>query len=193
MAIVQIRHDSEGRAYFRRRTAGGKTPMEALRALKRRLSDVVYRQLVTDMKKASPAGHTEATTTSSAANPTPTVSSSEQSQPELAPDPTLPHGYHDTADVHDPSEPHPAPHPPHQPTQRTPTSHTSGQSRRPRTARRRPKAVTGHRGEPDVSVNDDELCQVPEGVGDLGREPQTVRPRVRLIVAGRAVACRMQH
>jgi hypothetical protein len=69
---------------------------------------VVYRQLVADMKKASPGGHTEATTTSSAANPTPTVSSSEQSQPELAPEATLPHGYHDTADVHDPPEPRPA-------------------------------------------------------------------------------------
>jgi len=45
MAIVQIRHDTEGRAYFRRRVAAGKTKMEALRALKRRLSDVVYRQL----------------------------------------------------------------------------------------------------------------------------------------------------
>jgi len=39
--IVQIRHDTEGRAYFRRRVAAGKTKMEALRALKRRLSDVV--------------------------------------------------------------------------------------------------------------------------------------------------------
>ena len=88
MAIVQIRHDTEGRAYFRRRVAAGKTKMEALRALKRRLSDVVYRQLVADMKKASPAGHPEATTTSSAADPTPTVSSSDQSQPGLATEPT---------------------------------------------------------------------------------------------------------
>ena len=45
-AIVQIRHDTEGRAYYRRKLAAGKTPMEALRCLKRRLSDVVYRQLV---------------------------------------------------------------------------------------------------------------------------------------------------
>ena len=47
-AIVQIRHDTEGRAYYRRQLAAGKTPMEALRCLKRRLSDVVYRQLVAD-------------------------------------------------------------------------------------------------------------------------------------------------
>jgi hypothetical protein len=85
MAIVQIRHDTPCRAYFRRRVAAGKTPMEALRALKRRLSDVVYRWLVTDAKlNASPGGHTEATTTSSAADPTPTVGSSDQSQPALA-------------------------------------------------------------------------------------------------------------
>ena len=41
-AIVQIRHDTAGRAYYRRKVAAGKTPMEALRCLKRRLSDVVY-------------------------------------------------------------------------------------------------------------------------------------------------------
>jgi transposase len=84
MAIVQIRHDTEGRAYFRRRVAAGKSPMEALRALKRRLSDVVYRQLTADaVKKASPGGHVGATTTSSAADPTPTVGSSDQSLPGL--------------------------------------------------------------------------------------------------------------
>ena len=48
MAIVQLRHDTEGRRYFDRKKAGGKSSMEALRALKRRLSDVVYRQMVTD-------------------------------------------------------------------------------------------------------------------------------------------------
>ena len=51
-AIVQIRHDTEGRAYYRRKLAAGKTPMEALRCLKRRLSDVVYRQLVADATAA---------------------------------------------------------------------------------------------------------------------------------------------
>jgi transposase len=29
MAVVQLRHDTEGRAYFRRKLAAGKTPMEA--------------------------------------------------------------------------------------------------------------------------------------------------------------------
>ena len=55
-AIVQIRHDTEGRAYYRRKLAAGKTPMEALRCLKRRLSDVVYRQLVADAQRTSAAG-----------------------------------------------------------------------------------------------------------------------------------------
>jgi transposase len=68
MAIVQIRFDTEGRTYYRRRRADGKTPREALRCLKRRLSDVVYRQLVADTAKASPGGHSGATRTSSAAD-----------------------------------------------------------------------------------------------------------------------------
>ena len=46
--IAQIRHDTPGRAYYRRKLAEGKTPMEAMRCLRRRLSDVIYRQLVTD-------------------------------------------------------------------------------------------------------------------------------------------------
>jgi transposase len=41
MAVVQLLHDNAGRAYYRRRLADGKTSMEAMRALKRRLSDVV--------------------------------------------------------------------------------------------------------------------------------------------------------
>ena len=52
MAVVQLRHDTEGRAYYRRKLAAGKTPMEAMRALKRRLSDVVYKQMVSDAKRA---------------------------------------------------------------------------------------------------------------------------------------------
>ncbi|MCI2237245.1 IS110 family transposase [Paenibacillus sp. TRM 82003] len=56
MAIVQMRHDTEGRAYYRRKLAAGKTSMEAIRCLKRRLSDVVYRQMVADAQATtSPA------------------------------------------------------------------------------------------------------------------------------------------
>ena len=56
MAVVQLRHPStDGRRYYDRRVAEGKTPMEAMRALKRRLSDVVYRQLVNDQKQQKAA------------------------------------------------------------------------------------------------------------------------------------------
>ena len=92
MAIVQVRHDTVGRAYYRRLLARGKTPMEALRILKRRLSDVVYRQLVADhlvqgghldrLGRAGPGGHPGATLESSADDAcTPMVVSSDQSQP----------------------------------------------------------------------------------------------------------------
>jgi transposase len=60
MAVVQLRNDTEGRRYYRRKLAAGKTSMEAMRALKRQLSDVVYRQMVTDAKRSrtGPGGHT---------------------------------------------------------------------------------------------------------------------------------------
>jgi len=48
MAIVQLRNQTEGRAYFDRRKAAGKTSMEAMRSLKRRLSDIVYRTMIAD-------------------------------------------------------------------------------------------------------------------------------------------------
>jgi transposase len=48
-AICQIRQThSEGRAYFDRKVADGKTKKEALRALKRQISNAVYRQLLAD-------------------------------------------------------------------------------------------------------------------------------------------------
>ena len=89
MAVVQLRHDTEGRAYFRRKLAAGKTPMEAMRCLKRRLSDVVYRQMLADTK-ASPAGQSGATLTSSAADQTPTVDTSDKPLPGLTREPTPP-------------------------------------------------------------------------------------------------------
>ena len=48
MAIVQIRHPTAGQTYYRRKRAEGKSAKEALRCLKRRLSDAVYRCLVAD-------------------------------------------------------------------------------------------------------------------------------------------------
>jgi transposase len=51
-AICQLRQThSEGRAYFDRRVAEGKTKKEALRALKRHVSNSVYRQLVADARR----------------------------------------------------------------------------------------------------------------------------------------------
>jgi len=99
-AIVQIRHDTEGRAYYRRKLAESKTPMEALRCLKRRISDAVYRQLVADANaaaadarpfdEAGPGGHSGAASQSSAADlSTPVIGSSDQPLPGPAA-PTLP-------------------------------------------------------------------------------------------------------
>jgi transposase len=53
MAIVQVRHPTAGRAYYRRKRAEGKAPKEALRCLKRRLSDAVYRCLLADQRGRS--------------------------------------------------------------------------------------------------------------------------------------------
>jgi transposase len=83
MAVVQLRHDTEGRAYYRRKLAAGKTTMEAMRCLKRRLSNVVYQQMVNDAKKArtGPGGQPGATLQSSAAGSIPTAGTSDQSLP----------------------------------------------------------------------------------------------------------------
>jgi transposase len=48
IAVTQKRCHPPAQAYLARRTAAGDTPTEALRALKRRLSDIVYRALLTD-------------------------------------------------------------------------------------------------------------------------------------------------
>ena len=56
MATVQLRHPTEGRAYYDRKTASGKTPMESMRALKRRLSNIVYNTLLDDAARAAGTG-----------------------------------------------------------------------------------------------------------------------------------------
>jgi transposase len=51
-AICQMRHPhSEGRAYLDGKVADGKTEREAIRALKRQISNAVYRQLVIDARR----------------------------------------------------------------------------------------------------------------------------------------------
>jgi transposase len=53
-AITQIRYrHSEGRAYYDKKLAEGKTPKEALRALKRQISDAIYKHLKADAARAA--------------------------------------------------------------------------------------------------------------------------------------------
>jgi transposase len=55
-AISQIRYrHSQGRAYYEKKLAEGKTHKEALRALKRRISDAIYAALVADARQAAAA------------------------------------------------------------------------------------------------------------------------------------------
>ena len=83
MAVVQLRHPTKGRAYYDRKVAAGKTPMEAMRSLKRRLSDVVFRQMMADARRlrTGPGGHAGAATDSSAAGSHPDTGTSDQSLP----------------------------------------------------------------------------------------------------------------
>ncbi len=91
MATVQLRHrDTEGRAYYDRKTAAGKTSGEAMRALKRRLSDIVFTALLNDAAKAAagpaagPGGHSGTSTNSSVTSSHPDAGSSKKSLPEPA-------------------------------------------------------------------------------------------------------------
>jgi transposase len=53
-AITQIRHKhTDGRAYYERKLAEGKTCKEAPRCLKRRISDAVYARLAADARHAA--------------------------------------------------------------------------------------------------------------------------------------------
>jgi transposase len=47
-AVTQIRNDTPGRDYYRRKIAEGHSRLEALRSLKRRVTDAVWRQLQVD-------------------------------------------------------------------------------------------------------------------------------------------------
>jgi transposase len=100
-AITQARNDGPGRAYYRRKIAEGKTAREALRALKRRISDQMHRALLADGRGTTrdgtgPGGQVGAALSSSAADRSPWVDTSERPQPgPVTNDPTpapLPHG-----------------------------------------------------------------------------------------------------
>ena len=88
MATVQLRNPGEGRDYFDRKKAAGKTSNEAMRCLKRRLSDIVFRHMLNDAARhiaktdgTGPGGHWETTTDSSVTGSHPRTGSSEKSLP----------------------------------------------------------------------------------------------------------------
>jgi transposase len=84
-AVTQLRLDTEGRAYYRRKRAAGKKPQEAIRCLKRRISDAIYKQLVADAIRAQgadPGGHCGASQESSAVDLPPHIDTSDQPLPD---------------------------------------------------------------------------------------------------------------
>ena len=99
-AVTQLRLDTDGRAYYRRKRAEGKKPLEAMRCLKSRISDAIYKQLVADATAATeagvdagPGGHCGASQESSAVDLPPHIDTSDQplpgpAQPTLQPAPT---------------------------------------------------------------------------------------------------------
>ena len=62
MAMTQVRQHTPGRAYYLRKRSEGNSHNEAMRCLKRRLSDVIYRQLLRDATSpaVSPAASSHA-------------------------------------------------------------------------------------------------------------------------------------
>jgi transposase len=83
MAMTELRQGGEGRLYYDRKIAAGKTKMEAMRCLKRRLSDIVYARMRADAKRlgTGPGGHPGNDSDSSATGSHPDTSSSEKSLP----------------------------------------------------------------------------------------------------------------
>ena len=95
MARVQIRNPSEGRDYYERKRADGKAPMEAMRCVKRRLSDIVYQQMLRDAldPRTSPGGQQGNDSDSSVTGSHPDAGSSDKPLPGPArnePKPLLP-------------------------------------------------------------------------------------------------------
>jgi transposase len=79
MGVVQLRNATAGRVYF--------DSKKAMRALKRRLSNVVYARMAADQKRreaARPGGHSGTTLQSSVTGLTPDTGPSDKPQPEPA-------------------------------------------------------------------------------------------------------------
>jgi transposase len=88
MARVQLRNPTEGRAYYDRKKADGKAPMEALRCVKRRLSDIVFQTMLNDAVRTTdattrtgPGGQRGNDSDSSAAGSQPHTNSSDKPLP----------------------------------------------------------------------------------------------------------------
>jgi hypothetical protein len=84
MATVQLRHQTMGRAYIDRKKAAGKTPNQAMRCLKRRLSDIVYQHMADDALKhavTGPGGQPGNDSDSSATGSHPIAGSSDKPLP----------------------------------------------------------------------------------------------------------------
>jgi len=92
-AVTQIRNKhSQGRAYFDRKLAEGKTRKEALRCLKRRISDAIYARLQDDARRTRQArtltareGNRGTTLTPARPAHTPITGSSDKPLPGLTP------------------------------------------------------------------------------------------------------------
>ena len=89
MARVQLRNPSTGRDYYERKKTDGKAPMEAMRCVKRRLSDIVFRTMLNDTvrtttdtsAKTGPGGQRGHDSDSSATGSHPHTGSSDKSLP----------------------------------------------------------------------------------------------------------------
>lgn len=86
-SVAQLRNPTAGRAYFDGKKAAGKTSMEAMRALKRRLSNIVYARMLADQKRreaTGSGGQSGTTLQSSVTGLTPDTGPSDKPQPEPA-------------------------------------------------------------------------------------------------------------
>jgi len=99
VAVTQIRHrHSDGRACYDKKIAEGKTPKEALRCLKRRISNAIYARLRADARNAAsasaaaagPGGQPGNDSASSAASSHPARQLFGPATPEPEPQPTTP-------------------------------------------------------------------------------------------------------
>jgi transposase len=95
IAVTQLRHpDSQGRAYFDRKRTEGKTGKEALRSLKRRISDLLHARQLEDARRQDAAremgsgGHTGNVSDSSAAGSHPATPTLRKSHSRTRPKPT---------------------------------------------------------------------------------------------------------